>query len=283
MAPDRPDPPRGGVGRAVFDRTADRGVAERSPALPGRRGRRAGGTGRRQAAGTAARPGQGAGAGAGHALARARARPHCPPRSGTDLHAQARELLAGRDIAVPAAFTREQMRQLSAAGDPRLARAAESAEDGQVIQFLAGAPELLARYRNAPPAAGTLIRAAMDARRLGMGIALSLAFLQAAVPGYLTDTDWDGLGNDWLEQALAWTAAPAKGIHGPLTRIRPRHAADGGGTASGPAYRLADYLEPPCPPRPHPPGRILGRGSPLRQPRRPAHPRQLRRRPQAAA
>ena len=35
-----------------------------------------------------------------------------------------------------------------------------------MIQFLAGAPELLARYRNAPPAAGALIHAAMDARRL---------------------------------------------------------------------------------------------------------------------
>ena len=49
--------------------------------------------------------------------------------------------------------------------------AARSAPDGQVIQFLAGAPELLARYRNAPPAAEALIHAAMDARRLGMGAA----------------------------------------------------------------------------------------------------------------
>ena len=35
--------------------------------------------------------------------------------------------------------------------------AARSAPDGEVIQFLAGAPELLARYRNAPPAAAALI------------------------------------------------------------------------------------------------------------------------------
>ena len=78
-----------------------------------------------------------------------------------------------------------------------------------MIQFLAGAPELLARYRNAPPAAAALIHAAMDARRLGMGFGLPQAFLEAAAPGYLTDTEWDALGEDWLEQALAYTAAPA--------------------------------------------------------------------------
>ena len=164
------------------------------------------------------------------------------PAAGADPHAQARELLAGRDISVPAAFTSDQQGQAGIAGDPRLARAAEAAESGQVIQFLAGAPELMARYHNAPLAAAALISAAMDARRLGMGVALPLAFLEQAAPGYLTDSDWDGLGEDWLEQALACTAAPCKGIRGPLTRIRlrPGHTAN---LTREPAYRLADYLE----------------------------------------
>ena len=146
------------------------------------------------------------------------------PAGGADPHAQARELLAGHDITVPAAFTAAQLQRLSEAGDARLAQAAAGAQDGQVIQFLAGAPELLARYRNAPPAAAALIHAAMDARRLGMGIGLPQAFLEAAAPGYLTDTEWDALGEDWLEQALAYTAVPCKGVRGPLTRIRPRPA-----------------------------------------------------------
>ena len=147
------------------------------------------------------------------------------PPGGDHRHAQARDLLAGHDIAVPAALTPAQVRQLTGAEDPRLALAAAAAkEDGQVIQFLAGAPELLARYRNAPPAAKALIRAAMDARRLGMGAGLPQAFLEAAAPGYLTDDQWDGLGEDWLEQALAYTAVPCKGARGPLTRIRPRPA-----------------------------------------------------------
>ena len=176
------------------------------------------------------------------------------PADGEDRHAQARDLLAGHDITVPAAFTPAQMSQLARAADARLVLAARSARDGQVIQFLAGAPELLARYRNAPPVARALIDTAMDARRLGMGAGLPQAFLEAAAPGYLTDAEWDALGEDWLEQALAYTAVPAKGVRGPLTRIRPRpRSARSARTrgdqpaylagAAGPLYRLADYLD----------------------------------------
>jgi len=72
-----------------------------------------------------------------------------------------------------------------------------------------------------------------------MGVALPVAFLEAAAPGYLAGADWDGLGEDWLEQALAYAAAPCKGVRGPLTRIRPRPP----GKAAEPGYRLADYLD----------------------------------------
>ena len=172
------------------------------------------------------------------------------PVGEDDRHAQARELLAGHDIPVPAAFTAAQMGQLAEAGDVRMMLAARSARDGEVIQFLAGAPELLARYRHAPPTARALISAAMDARRLGMGAGLPQAFLETATPGYLTDDQWDGLGEDWLEHALAYAAVPCKGARGPLTRIRPRRAARNRGdqpasaaAAAGPLYRLADYLD----------------------------------------
>ena len=180
------------------------------------------------------------------------------PDGGADPHAQARELLAGRDITVPGAFTREQVAGLAGAGDVRLVLAGKSAADGQVVQFLAGAPELLARYRNAPPAARAVIEAAMDARRLGMGAAVPHGFLEAAAPGYLTDGEWDGLGEDWLDQALAYAAVPCKGARGPLTRIRPRprpprpawqprdrgeRAGGPAGAVGGPGYRLADWLD----------------------------------------
>ena len=169
-----------------------------------------------------------------------------PSAGQDDLHAQARELLSGRDITVPAAFTAAQVRMLAGAADPRLAMAA-AARDGEVIQFLAGAPELLARYRYAPPAAAALISAAIDGRRLGMGVALPLGFLKAAAPGYLTEDQWDQLDEDWLGQALDYTAADSKGTRGPLTRIRSAPSEDGapadGALAPDPACRLADYLD----------------------------------------
>ena len=167
------------------------------------------------------------------------------PQGGADSNAQARELLAGCDIPVPAAFTGPQLQRLGEAGDVRLAQAAAGAQGGRVIQFLAGTPELLARYRNAPPAARALIHAAMDARRLGMRRALPRAFLEAGAPGYLTDSEWDQLADDWLEQALAYAVVLCRGVRGPLARVRPRPPSTAGSSdhSTGPAYQLADYLD----------------------------------------
>ena len=53
------------------------------------------------------------------------------PADGDDRHAQARELLAGHDITVPATFTPAQMSQLAGAADVRMALAARSARTGR--------------------------------------------------------------------------------------------------------------------------------------------------------
>ena len=164
------------------------------------------------------------------------------PPGGADPHAQARELLTGHNIRVPDAFTREELRELQSVDDPRLAQAAAGSRDRQVIQYMAGAPDLVDRYHNAPPAARALIDIAMDAARLGMRAALPRAFLETAAPGYLNDTEWAQLPGKWLEEALDYTAAPCKGVRGPLAPIRPRP----GGPASlsgGPPWQLADYLD----------------------------------------
>ena len=168
------------------------------------------------------------------------------PPGATDPHPQARELLAaGHSIQVPAAFSPGQLRQLERLGDPRLVQAAAGSGDGQVIQYLAGAKELLDRYRNAPPAARALIDAAMDARRLGMRSAvLAEAFLETAAPGYLSDADWHLQPPDWLQKGLAYTAKPVKGVCGPLAPIRPRRASgDPPSPNGGSAWQLADYLD----------------------------------------
>ncbi|MFD0683273.1 hypothetical protein [Actinomadura fibrosa] len=164
------------------------------------------------------------------------------PVGGAATPSRASILLAGTDIPVPESFTAEALLDLrqAAAGDARLAAAEEEAENGQVTQYLAGVPELLTRYRNARAPVRALIHAAMDARRLGHGLALPRALLEAAAPGYLTDLEWDALEPGWLDEALAYTAAPCKGVRGPLTRIRPRAP---GTSEEPPRYRLSDYLE----------------------------------------
>jgi hypothetical protein len=167
-----------------------------------------------------------------------------PEDQGQDPHAQARELLTGHNLPVPAKFDDDQLRELHEAADPRLAQAAAGSRDGEVIQYLAGVPDLLERYRIATPAARALINAAMDAARLGMRPALSRAFLEAAAPGYLTDTEWERLPGGWLEQALDYTGALCKGVRGPLTPVRPRPAPGALASAGGgSAWQLADYLD----------------------------------------
>ena len=92
------------------------------------------------------------------------------------------EHLVRRELVEPALGSVEG----DAADDPRLRYAAERAANGRIAQYLAGAPELVTRYRAAPPAARAIIEVAIDARRLGHPPALPYALLEqaaVAVPG----------------------------------------------------------------------------------------------------
>ncbi|MGW5330709.1 hypothetical protein [Streptomyces sp. NPDC004014] len=165
-----------------------------------------------------------------------------PVPGDPDPHAQARALLAGHEVTVPTAFDDAAMHELAAVAqiDSRLAYARERAEERHITQYLAGAPELLARFETAPPGARALVTAAMDARRAGHGLDMPHTFLAAACEGYFTDHEWDLLAEDWLEDAFAYAAQPVRGARGMLTRRRPRR---GEPAAEGPVYRLADFLE----------------------------------------
>ncbi|WP_328764378.1 hypothetical protein [Streptomyces sp. NBC_00272] len=190
-----------------------------------------------------------------------------PQPGQPDEHAQVRELLAGRTVPVPESFDQaalEAARVLAEGGDAVLAAALPRAADGRLTQDLAGAPELLRRYRTATPPARALLHAAMDARRLGAGLHLSLAFLTDAATDYLTDHEYDALTPDWAERALAELAQPVHGRLAPLRRTQPRRTRRAPGSPTAPTdapapgvvYRLADYLEqhgrdqrrPLCPP-----------------------------------
>ncbi|MPY36758.1 helix-turn-helix domain-containing protein [Streptomyces adustus] len=180
-----------------------------------------------------------------------------PAPGRADPYSRVRELLAGRTLSVPDTFDTAALAAATALaekGDELLADALTRAGDGgRITQDLAGAPELLNRYQHATGPARALLEAAMDARRLGVGLHLPQAFLTDAAPGYLSEGDYDQLTDDWAEQAYAQLAEPVHGKQAPLRRTTPRPAwspsAPSAGVASsvpssaGPVFRLADYLE----------------------------------------
>ncbi|MGV9942405.1 helix-turn-helix domain-containing protein [Streptomyces sp. NPDC003401] len=174
-----------------------------------------------------------------------------------DRHSRVRELLAGHLLAVPDAFDARALaaaRALAKDGDWLLADALTRAHaDGRITQDLAGAPELLNRYQHAGPAAKAVLQAAMDARRLGVGLHLPQAFLTDAATDYLSQSDYDQLTDGWAEQAYAELAKPVHGKQAPLRQTTPRPlrrppaptsaATTGVDAGRGPQFRLADYLE----------------------------------------
>ncbi|MFC8996248.1 hypothetical protein ACFT7U_11145 [Streptomyces rochei] len=180
-----------------------------------------------------------------------------PSAGGEDPHSRTRELLAGQTLTVPDAFDAPALAAavaLAEEGDPFLADALTRARsDGRVTQDLAGAPLLLRRYRHASPAARAVLEAAMDARRLGVGLHLPQTFLTDAAIDYLTDTEYDQLTDDWAERAYAELAELVHGKQAPLRRTtsrpprRPSAPASAFAapvpSAAGPVLRLADYLE----------------------------------------
>ncbi|WP_046702970.1 helix-turn-helix transcriptional regulator, partial [Streptomyces europaeiscabiei] len=149
-----------------------------------------------------------------------------PSPGEEDPYSRVRELLSGRTLTVPDTFDTQALATAAALardGDRLLADALTRAgTHGRVAQDLAGAPELLNRYKQATPAARALLEAAMDARRLGVGLHLLQAFLTDAAADYLHDTDWNQLTNDWAEKAYAELAEPVHGKQAPLHSTTPR-------------------------------------------------------------
>ncbi|MDX3523605.1 helix-turn-helix domain-containing protein [Streptomyces scabiei] len=181
-----------------------------------------------------------------------------PVPGAPDRHSRVRELLAGRTVHVPDVFAAPDLAAAAAfaeEGDRLLADAlTRTRENGRVTQDLAGAPQLLTCYQRASPAGRALLRAAMDARRLGVGLHLPQVFLTDAVPDYLDQADYDGLTDDWAEAAYAELAELVHGKQAPLRRTTPRSPRrpptpatgtdrEPAPTPAGPQFRLADYLE----------------------------------------
>jgi hypothetical protein len=145
---------------------------------------------------------------------------------------------------VPDSFTVGDVSALAASGDdPRLRRARDRALHGEITQYLAGVPVLLERYEDSPADARALLDAAIDARRLGWGVELPVAFIADAAQGYLTQAEWDRYGECWPSSALDDTDEHRGGFPGPLTRVRARRTPGEPMPTSRLVCRLADALE----------------------------------------
>ncbi|MFF0206156.1 hypothetical protein [Streptomyces sp. NPDC005017] len=165
---------------------------------------------------------------------------------GSDRPAAAALLRLARRIVVPAAFTDRQLDGLAAAWekDPRL-RLAVRLSGGRVTQYLAGAPELEARYRQADETVQAVVHAAVDARRLGHTAPLPGPFLRDAAAACLPEDVWAQVEADWFDSSLDYLSRPCRGVPGILIEYRPRTGELSSGRTDyrSAAYRLADYIE----------------------------------------
>ncbi|GLU47372.1 tetratricopeptide repeat protein [Nocardiopsis ansamitocini] len=161
-----------------------------------------------------------------------------------DPHPKARELLAQAHYTyVPDSFTDHlDAAREAARHDPSLTTALQTGAAG-LTQILAAGPDLVQHYEHPAgehgPYGQALISAAMDAHRLKVVGPLPLDFLQAAAPGYLTDTQRASADPDWFTHALTHARTRVKDTTPPLQDI-PR--ASGMGALPG-VVRLADFLQ----------------------------------------
>jgi hypothetical protein len=132
-----------------------------------------------------------------------------------DSHAEDREILKlSRIIDVPAVFSAQERRRAEQlVGDRRIRIALEHADPG-VTQVLAAGPELIRRWRHGPARdcyGQAVITAALDARRVGAQEPLTVAYLTAAAPAYLTPAQRATAAPDWFAKAISYATTPVQG------------------------------------------------------------------------
>lgn len=156
-----------------------------------------------------------------------------------DRHVEDRELLKlARIIDVSATFSIDERRRAEQlADDGRIRIALEHADPG-VTQVLAAGPELIRRWRHAPASecyGQAVITAALDARRVGARAPLTIDYLEAAAPAYLTPAQQATAPPDWFDKAIRYAVKPVQGAASCLSPVPVAM-----GQIAG--YLTADYL-----------------------------------------
>lgn len=129
-----------------------------------------------------------------------------------------------------------EMAQKAAEEDDRI-RIALQTTDAGLTQVLAGGPELVMAWEQAPTAYGkAMITAAADAHRLGVLSPLSEDLLADAMFGYLKSPQRVRPREEWLAKALPHATRP---LYGDVSALSP---VDGGRAGTLAGYTIADYL-----------------------------------------
>ncbi|MFC8569078.1 hypothetical protein ACFUIW_25320 [Streptomyces sp. NPDC057245] len=167
-----------------------------------------------------------------------------PGRGEDDNHPQARSLISGSSISVPASFTSGALEELRERmeSDPRLADSFIHTRGGEarITQFLAGAPAQIDRYQHAPEEYRAIIDAAIDLRRFGQAPVIPNGLLHDMTALTMATNVYSSLPDDWFEEGTTYALAPCRGASGLLARFRPLPGAP---PQVEPAYRLSDYIE----------------------------------------
>ncbi|WP_284743918.1 hypothetical protein [Amycolatopsis sp. RTGN1] len=160
-----------------------------------------------------------------------------PEKGRSDPYANDRRLLGLADVVqVPDAFSaHERRRAEELAGTDRRIRVALETPDAGFTQVMAGGPDLIRHWNQAPAYAKAVITAALDARRVGAHSPLTRDYLADAAPGHLDDRDVATASPDWLDDALNYATKLLHGATAALTPVPARM-----GTIAG--YQTADYL-----------------------------------------
>ncbi|GAB3973421.1 hypothetical protein GCM10029978_052740 [Actinoallomurus acanthiterrae] len=164
-----------------------------------------------------------------------------PLQGAPDPHRQVRFLMeTATKISVPDAFTPSDLAgaERLAKRDPRLASALTGLAHGYgVTQTLAGGPDLVSRWENAPdPYSRAVIHAAVDARRLGHFAPLPAELLRALSASSLTGPQLAAASADWFDNALAYACET---VRGEVSLLTPTSRVEG--RIEG--YLLADFID----------------------------------------
>ncbi|KOV87607.1 tetratricopeptide repeat protein [Nocardia sp. NRRL S-836] len=160
-----------------------------------------------------------------------------PAKDQLNPYANDRRLLDLADtLHVSRTFSTDELRRAEdLAGTDRRIRVALDTSDAGFAQVMAGGPDLIRQWNQAPAYAHAVLTAALDARRVGAHAPLTREYLADAAPGYLEDWQIATAPVDWLDDALIYATAL---LHGATATLIP--VPTGMGRIAG--YRVADYL-----------------------------------------